>query len=89
MASLDGAGYGEVGGFMSHKTYDVVIERNPEGGYTATVPALPGCISEGDTKAEARSNVREAIQLYLETWGEEAAEGEASFAGMLRVKASA
>lgn len=74
---------------MSRKTYDVVIERNPEGGYTATVPALPGCVSEGDTKAEARSNVREAIELYLETWGEEAAEGEVSFAGMLRVQASA
>ena len=74
---------------MSGKTYDVVIERNPEGGYTATVPALPGCISEGATKAEARANVREAMELYLDTWGEQPADGEATFAGMLRVQAKA
>jgi len=44
----------------------VVLEPSEEGGYTVTVPALPGCISEGDTKEEALRNIREAIQLYLE-----------------------
>jgi predicted RNase H-like HicB family nuclease len=44
----------------------VVFEPSEEGGYTAHVPALPGCISEGDTLDEARENVREAIALYLE-----------------------
>jgi predicted RNase H-like HicB family nuclease len=44
----------------------VLFEPSDEGGYTATVPALPGCISEGDTLEEARRNIREAIQLYLE-----------------------
>jgi predicted RNase H-like HicB family nuclease len=44
----------------------VVFEPSDEGGYTAYVPALPGCISEGDTLAEARRNIREAIELYLE-----------------------
>ncbi len=43
-----------------------VIEPSDEGGYTATVPALPGCISEGDTREEALANIREAIELYLE-----------------------
>jgi len=44
----------------------VVLEPSDEGGFTATVPALPGCISEGDSREEALANVQEAIQLYLE-----------------------
>jgi len=44
----------------------VVFEPSDEGGYTVSVPALPGCISEGDTLEEARWNIREAIALYLE-----------------------
>ena len=44
----------------------VVIEPSDEGGYTATVPVLPGCISEGDTREEALANIQEAIHLYLE-----------------------
>lgn len=44
----------------------VVFEVSDEGGYTAFVPTLPGCISEGDTLEEARQNIRDAIELYLE-----------------------
>lgn len=44
----------------------VVFEQSDEGGYTVFVPSLPGCISEGDTLDEARQNIREAIELYLE-----------------------
>ncbi len=44
----------------------VVLERSEEGGYTVYVPSLPGCISEGETRAEALANIREAIELYLE-----------------------
>jgi predicted RNase H-like HicB family nuclease len=44
----------------------VVLEPSDEGGYTAVVPALPGCISEGDTREEALRNIEEAIRLYLE-----------------------
>jgi predicted RNase H-like HicB family nuclease len=44
----------------------VVLEPSDEGGYTALVPALPGCISEGETREEALENVQEAIALYLE-----------------------
>jgi predicted RNase H-like HicB family nuclease len=44
----------------------VVLEPSYEGGYTALVPALPGCISEGETREEALENVQEAIALYLE-----------------------
>jgi predicted RNase H-like HicB family nuclease len=44
----------------------VILERSDDGGYTASVPSLPGCISEGDTRDEALRNIREAIELYLE-----------------------
>lgn len=47
--------------------YTVVLEPFDEGvGYTVTVPALPGCISEGTTIEEALDNIREAIALYLD-----------------------
>ena len=45
---------------------NIVLEPSEEGGYTATVPALPGCISEGDTIEEAMANIREAIELCVE-----------------------
>jgi predicted RNase H-like HicB family nuclease len=44
----------------------VILEPSDEGGFTAYVPALPGCISEGETTEEALANIREAIELYLE-----------------------
>jgi predicted RNase H-like HicB family nuclease len=44
----------------------IVFEPADDGGYTVYVPALPGCISEGDTKESALENIREAIELYLE-----------------------
>lgn len=47
--------------------YKVIFEPAEEGGYTVYVPALPGCISEGDTYSEALANIKEAIQLYIET----------------------
>ncbi|HEV3261829.1 MAG TPA: type II toxin-antitoxin system HicB family antitoxin [Gemmataceae bacterium] len=44
----------------------VVFETTDDGGYTVSVPALPGCVSEGGTLEEARHNIREAIERYLE-----------------------
>ena len=44
----------------------VVLEPSEEGGFTVSVPSLPGCISEGETREEALRNIREAIELYLE-----------------------
>lgn len=47
--------------------FKVILEWNEDGGgYTVTVPALPGCITEGDTLEEATENAREAIEGYLE-----------------------
>lgn len=44
----------------------IILEPSDEGGFTVYVPALPGCISEGDTREEALRNIHEAIELYLE-----------------------
>jgi predicted RNase H-like HicB family nuclease len=46
--------------------YTVFLEQEGDGGYVVTVPALPGCVSQGDTRPEALANIREAIDLYLE-----------------------
>jgi predicted RNase H-like HicB family nuclease len=47
--------------------YTAIFEPDKEtGGYTVTIPSLPGCISEGDTFEEALKNIKEAANLYLE-----------------------
>ena len=52
---------------MVKRYYKVILEPQEEGGYTITVPSLPGCISEGDTYDDALANIRDAIELYLES----------------------
>ena len=47
--------------------YRIVIEPDEDGAFVAEVPALPGCISQGPTRAEAVENAREAITAYLES----------------------
>ena len=44
----------------------IVLEPSEEGGFTALVPSLPGCISEGSSRDLALKNIQEAIELYLE-----------------------
>ena len=44
----------------------IILEPSDEGGYTAIVPVLPGCISEGDDREETLRNIRQAIELYLD-----------------------
>ncbi len=47
--------------------YTAIFEPDTErGGYTVSIPSLPGCISEGDTFEEALGHIKEAAELYLE-----------------------
>ena len=46
--------------------YTVVLEQEADGAFVASVPALPGCVSQGDTREDAISNIREAAELYIE-----------------------
>lgn len=48
-------------------SYTVIYQSDPEGGYIAFVPSLNGCHTQGDTLEEAEKNIKEAIQLYLES----------------------
>jgi predicted RNase H-like HicB family nuclease len=47
--------------------YRVFIEQDEDGRFVAEVPALPGCISQGNTRKEALQNIQEAITVYLES----------------------
>ena len=46
--------------------YTVLLEPEDDGGFVVSVPALRGCISQGDTREEALANIREAISVYAE-----------------------
>jgi len=46
--------------------YTVILQQESDVGYVATVPALPGCVSQGDSREETLTNIEEAIELYLE-----------------------
>lgn len=52
---------------MSTHRFTVLLEREPDGGFHASCPALSGCHSQGDTLDEAMQNIREAIEVYLES----------------------
>lgn len=75
-------------GFVIHE-FDVVIIEDEAGGYVAFVPALPGCHTQGDTLGELMDNIKEAIELYLETLTEEEKRDilQQRLVGIQRVKA--
>ncbi|MHC1731059.1 MAG: type II toxin-antitoxin system HicB family antitoxin [Bacteroidales bacterium] len=52
---------------MKRLTYRILLNREPEGGYTVTVPALPGCVTYGENVDEAIAMAKEAIELYIES----------------------
>jgi antitoxin HicB len=49
-----------------HYNYKILLTKEEEGGYMVTVPALAGCITQGDTIEEALAMGKEAIELYIE-----------------------
>lgn len=58
-------------------TLKAIIHKAEEGGYWAEVPALPGCLTQGETIAEIKANLSEAIELWLSVAGD-AVESHAS-----------
>ncbi|MEA1998163.1 MAG: type II toxin-antitoxin system HicB family antitoxin, partial [Euryarchaeota archaeon] len=51
--------------------FKIKIEEDEDGWYVATVPALPGCISQGKTEEEVKKNIAEAIELHLSALAED------------------
>jgi len=52
---------------MNPLVYRIFLHKEPEGGFTVTVPSLPGCVTYGETLEEAKQMAREAIELYIES----------------------
>jgi len=61
-----------------HLTLDAVLHLDADGGYTAEVPTLPGCYSEGDTLEAATANIREAAEAWLAAAHDHATRGARS-----------
>jgi predicted RNase H-like HicB family nuclease len=55
--------------------FTVILEPEPDGGYSVICPAIPGCVSQGDSVDEALANIREAILLCLDVRREEGLAG--------------
>lgn len=73
-------------------SYRVLLRKESEGGYTAIVPSLPGCVTCGDTIEEAIKMAKEAIGLYIDSLkehGEEIPSEEGTLEYTLTVKAHA
>ena len=51
---------------MKDYYFKVIIEPSEDGGFTAYVPKLPGCVSEGETYEDTLVKIKEAAELYLE-----------------------
>jgi len=71
--------------------YTVIFQKEPEGGYTAIVPSLPGCVTYGKNLEKAKEMAREAIELYLESLkkhNEDFPHQEEVFYGQVRVTPS-
>ena len=53
------------------RTYTVIVESGEDGWYVAHCPAIPGCVSQGRTFQEATANIKEAIEVCLESYEED------------------
>lgn len=50
--------------------FNVTVDRDEDGVWIVECPAIPGCVSQGETRSEALDNIKEAIALCLEVWTE-------------------
>ncbi|MFH1545629.1 MAG: type II toxin-antitoxin system HicB family antitoxin [archaeon] len=67
------------------KQFDVLIERDEDGVYVASVPELPGCYTQADSLDELVKNVKEAIEAYLESMKKEE-RTKTEFVGIRKVR---
>jgi antitoxin HicB len=67
---LDKINYRKKGAAMTGH-FKVILQKEEEGGFSVYVPSLPGCASQGETEQEALANIKEAIDLYVESLKED------------------
>jgi antitoxin HicB len=53
------------------RRFKIILEKEPTGGFSVSIPALPGCATQGESVEECMINAREAIELYLESLRED------------------
>ena len=73
---------------MSDLTYRIILRPEPEGGYTVTVPALPGCVTYGSSLEEANMMAADAVKAYVESMrkhAEPVVDDSGTFESQLRV----
>ena len=71
------------------KKFTVIVEKGLDGYYIGEVPALPGCYSQGKTVKELTENIKEAIELYIESMKELSKKPEKRFVGIKEVVVNA
>ena len=74
---------------MKCMDFDVILEKDVSGWIIASVPALPGCHTQGKTKKDALKNIKEAIELCLEVKSEKKNKEQAAFIGIEKVSVQA
>ena len=77
---------------MKVLNYRVLLRKEPEGGFTAIVPTLPGCVTYGNTIEHSIEMAKEAIELYLESLtshGEEIPNEDSTFEYTIKIEANA
>ncbi len=67
------------------RTFDVVIEKDEDGYFVASIPELPGCHTQAKSLDELMKNIREAAELYLEVKHEKF-EDNIEFVGLQRIE---
>ena len=76
-------------GIVMEKKFHVVVEKGLDGYFIGEVPELPGCYSQGKTLRELLENMKEAIELYLETMHDLKKRPETKFVGVKEVVVNA
>ena len=71
------------------KSFTIIVEKGIDGNYIAEVPELPGCYSQGKTEKKLLENIKEAIELYLETIKELKNKPKEKFIGFKKVVVNA
>ena len=53
------------------RKFKIILEKEPSGGFSVSVPSLPGCATQGETLEECIHNAKESIELYIESLKED------------------
>lgn len=72
-----------------HLSFRIILRPEPEGGYTVSVPALPGCVTYGDTVEQAMIMAKDAVAVYIESMkahGEEVHDDSSTIESMLSLE---